>query len=248
MEPPIFYAPPKLISSDTIELPSQEMHHAKDVLRLRSGSLVMVVDGVGNGYRGELKIASDKKASVEILSQIRNFGEPTVRLTLVAGLSSGYKFDDVVDKGTQLGVMRFVPVITEKSKVKIDKTNRGMNKVNRFEKVALAAMKQCRRSYIPEISTPISFKEYMRQADSDSIKLMFHTSEKSQKLSHISWEGSSKRVTVLIGPEAGFSHEEEIIATENGFILVSLGRRILRTENAGPIACALVMEKLGELS
>lgn len=247
MEPPIFYVPPENIRGDEIALPASETHHAADVLRLRSGALVLVVDGLGTAYRGEIKLGTGKHASVQVHSIIRNFGEPGVRLTLAAGLSVGYKFDEVVDKGTQLGVVRFAPIITEKSRVKIEDPKRASSKTARLEKVALAAMKQCRRSYRPEIALPISFKRYLQEADRDSLKLIFHPSKSSGSLAEALGDKIPKRITVLVGPEAGFSPDEEQSAVSHGFIPVSLGQRILRTETAGPVACALVMEKIGEL-
>jgi 16S rRNA (uracil1498-N3)-methyltransferase len=247
MDLPIFYVPPESINDGLITLPSSEAHHATDVLRLQSGSLVLVVDGLGMAYRGELLGTTKKQAAVRVHSQIRGFGEPRIRLTLAAGLSVGYKFDQVVDFGTQLGVIRFVPLLTEKSRVKLADTAKAFSKMQRLEKVALAAMKQSRRSYRPEIAVPVTFDRYLQQVDRVGLKLMFHPSSNAKPLAEVMPNESELRVTILVGPEAGFSAEEEAAAVARGFVPVTLGARILRTENAGPVVCALVMEKLGEL-
>ncbi len=247
MEPPIFFAPVENIHDDQINLPATEGHHAHDVLRLRSGALVIVVDGLGTAYRGELRIETKKSATVYVLARIRNFGEPGCRLTLAAGLSAGFKFDEVVDKGTQLGVSRFVPVITEKSKVKLEDARRIALKTARLEKVALAAMKQCRRSFRPEIVPPLTFTQYLRQIDRDSLKLLFHPTGEARALSEVLPAETPKRVSLLVGPEAGFSSDEVSAACAGGFIPVSLGPRILRAETSGPVVCALVMAHFGEL-
>ena len=179
--------------------------------------------------------------------EIRNFGEPAVVLTLAAGLSVGSKFDTVVQEGTELGVKRFVPIISERSKVKLDDPRKASAKTRRLERVALAAIKQCRRSYRPDISLPVSFAEYMKQADSEDLKLIFQPGDRVPSLEQIRVDAQTKRITALVGPESGFTPDEVDLAGKAGFILVSLGPRILRTETAGPVACALVMNMLGEL-
>jgi 16S rRNA (uracil1498-N3)-methyltransferase len=246
VEPPVFYALPEQILIEIIPLSAAESHHAVDVLRLRAGELVIVVDGLGNGCRGELRITDKKSAEVVVLSRLRNFGEPSVRLTLAAGMSIGAKFGEIVDKGTQLGVSRFVPLLTEKSKIKLDAAKRAENKSGRLEKVALAAMKQCRRSYRPEIALPLTLRQFLLESDEDSFKLIFHPDVSNRPLEEVTFPEFPKRVTLLVGPESGFSVQEMASAKEKGYLPIRLGKRILRTETAGPVAVALVMARLGE--
>jgi 16S rRNA (uracil1498-N3)-methyltransferase len=248
MELPIFYCPPELRRNDIVQLPDEESHHALSVMRLSQADRVIVVDGVGAAYRGEIaRIVGRKKVEVRLHLEIRNFGEPAVVLTLAAGLSVGSKFDTVVQEGTELGVKRFVPIISEKSKVKLDDPKKASAKTRRLERVALAAIKQCRRSYRPDISLPVSFAEYMKQADREDLKLIFQPGDRVASLEQIPIDAQTKRITVLVGPESGFMPDEVDLAGKAGFVLVSLGPRILRTETAGPVACALVMNMLGEL-
>jgi 16S rRNA (uracil1498-N3)-methyltransferase len=247
MEPPLFFAPPERISSDKIDLPASEAHHAVEVMRLRVGSPVIVIDGQGTAYRGELVLPKGNAAQVRVLSIHRNFGEPSIRLTLAAGLSTGYKFDEVVEKGTELGVKRFVPIISEKSKVKVEGVEKATTKTQRLEKVAMAAMKQCRRAYLPEISSPIDLKNFMKETDPDALNLMFAPTQEAESIDRIEIDDRVNRVTVLVGPESGFTPAEVHQASEKGYKLVSMGKRILRTETAGPVSVALVMIRLGEL-
>src|SRR5262245_201639 len=111
MQPPFFYVPLQAISDDTIILPTEEAKHAVTVLRLKRNDAVIVVDGNGMAYRGEISEAkTPKQVIVHITSTIRNMGEPHVRLTLAAGLSTGLKLDQVIQQGTEVGVSRFVPL------------------------------------------------------------------------------------------------------------------------------------------
>lgn len=246
MEPPIFYAPPSEVAKDVVNLPANEVHHALEVMRLRAGELVVVVDALGSACKGEFTITDKKHAQILVHSRLRNFGEPSVRLTLAAGLATASKFDDIIEKGTELGVSRFVPVITEKSKVKIEDPERARAKVTRLEKVALAAIKQCRRSYRPEIAVPVRLKQFLAESEPDDWKLIFHPSDSSRLLEDIAVPKDVRRVSLLVGAESGFSIDEFASAIEKDYLPVSLGKRILRTETAGPVAVALVMARLGE--
>lgn len=248
IEPPIFYSDPSRITESGVVLPKAEAHHAAKVLRLKKGDLVIVVDGLGSAYRGSIsRLGRSGIVDITFHSVTRNFGEPNVVLTLASGLSTGHKFDAIVEKGTELGVKRFVPVITERSRVRLDDPGRSRTRLSRYEKVALAAMKQCRRSYRPEIASPVSFKDYLGELDPGSLNLIFHPASLATPLVDIAFDPGLKRVLIMVGPESGFSPDEVAMAIDSGAQPVNLGRRILRTETAGPVACALVMNKLGEL-
>ena len=248
MQPPIFYASEPSILNDGLTLPKAEAHHAAKVLRLKKGALVIVVDGLGNAYRAAIdRVTRTGIVEVRIHSKARNFGEPNVVMTLASGLSAGHKFDSLIEKGTEIGVKRFVPLLTEKSKVRIEDPKRVRTKLNRYEKVAVAAMKQCRRSYRPEITSPVRFGDYLNELDESSLSLIFHPSSKGGRLEDVPLDSGQKRVNIIVGPESGFSEDEVDLALAKGARIVSLGSRILRTETAGPVVCALVMNWLGEL-
>jgi 16S rRNA (uracil1498-N3)-methyltransferase len=217
-------------------------------MRLKKGALIVVVDGVGIGYRGSIAKNSVSGVHVDIHATIRNFGEQTVRLTLAAGLSTGLKFDRVVQMGTELGVTRFVPLVCEKSTVKIESEKKALARVRRLEKIALAAMKQCRRSYRPEITMPRLLPDFLRETDNESLNLFFHPSENALPLGEITVAPGLKRATAIVGPESGFSPDEAKAAISAGYSPVSLGRRVLRTETAGPVTVALVSQLLDQLN
>lgn len=249
MEVPIFFAPPQAVLGETIILPATEAHHARTVLRLKKNSQVIVVDGLGKAFRGTIARPSSRKDTiVEIQNEIRGFGEPFTNVTLVAGLSEGFKFDEVVQKCTELGIKKFVPLVTEKSKIKMTAAAKFDNKLKRLNRVALGAMKQCRRSFCPGISPVMKFSDFLNAEDEDSRRIIFHPVKQRRLTDPGKLLKNCKNVTILIGPESGFSDSEVEAALEKEFMPISLGERILRTENASPVACALVMYWLGELS
>ena len=249
MEIPIFFAPPEAVQGENIILPKTEAHHARTVLRLKNNSQVIVVDGLGKAFRGVItKLSSRRNAIVEIQNEIRGFGEPIANVTLAAGLSEGFKFDEVVQKGTELGIKNFVPLVTEKSKIKMSAAVKFDSKLKRLKRVALGAMKQSRRSFCPKIQPVIKYRDFLNTAEEDSCKIIFHPVKQRIQTDTAKLVNNCKKVTILIGPESGFTDAEVETALEKGFAAISLGERILRTENAGPVTCALVMYWLGELS
>jgi 16S rRNA (uracil1498-N3)-methyltransferase len=235
-------------SGDEIELPAAEAAHAMKVLRLRAGELVMLVDGLGTACRAELVTVSPKRVSARVIALIRDMGETRLRVTLAAGLSTASKFDSVVQRGTELGVKRFVPLITERSKVAIEDARRAKTRHARLTNVAIAALKQCRRSYLPEISLPTSFEDFLAQHDPSTLGLVFHAGPGGRKLRSVAAADSVRRLTLLVGPESGFTDEEVGLAVGRGFAQIDLGPRVLRTETAGPVVAALLMQHFGELS
>lgn len=247
MQPPVFYAEPKSFKDNTVTLNSQESRHATKVLRLKKGAIIIVIDGLSNGYRGEInKIGRDRIVKVKLHAQIRNFGEPDHVVTLASGLSTGFKFDTVIEKGTELGIKRFVPLITKKSKIIVENSKKIQNKMNRFYKVALSAAKQCRRSYIPDIAEPINFTDFMNEIDEQSTNLIFHPGHTSIQFTKDIFKNVNKRITLIVGPESGFTDNELALAVEKNILQIQLGKRILRTETAGPCVAALTMNYLDE--
>jgi len=249
MEIPIFFAPPETVQGGNIILPTTEAHHARTVLRLKKNSQVIVVDGFGKAFRGTIiNLSSRKDTIVEIQNEIRGFGEPIANVTLAAGLSEGFKFDEVVQKCTELGIKKFVPLVTDKSKIKMTAASKFDNKLKRLKRVALGAMKQSRRSFCPPIMPIMKYRDFLNSEDEDSCKIIFHPVKQRRQTNPGKLLKNCKKVTILIGPEAGFTGSEVERALEKEFLPISLGKRILRTENAGPVACALIMYWLGELS
>ncbi|MBN2226566.1 MAG: 16S rRNA (uracil(1498)-N(3))-methyltransferase [candidate division Zixibacteria bacterium] len=244
----VFYVLPDRVGTEAILIDGQEAHHLQKVMRMKKGEPIMVVDGIGNAFRCEIEKLEKKVVTAKILTRSRNFGEPLTRVTLAAGLSVGYKFDDVIQRATELGVARFVPLITEKSKVKIEDEKKAKAKVNRWNKVAVASIKQCGRAYLPAIETPVTLTRFLETHEDLGRVLLFDPNSGGVAVQQLELTRENGGLTVLIGPESGFSRAEVDLACVRGAQIVSLGGRILRTENAAPTALAVIMYTLGEFS
>ncbi|UCD18377.1 MAG: 16S rRNA (uracil(1498)-N(3))-methyltransferase [Candidatus Zixiibacteriota bacterium] len=245
---PVFYVPPDTVDGETVVITGSEAHHLRRVMRLKKGDPVMVIDGVGNACRAEIEKFPGKDVRCRILSRIRNYGEPVSYVTLAAGLSTGMKFDEVIQRATELGVSRIIPVISEKSKVKLDDDRRVKIKLSRWRKVAIAAMKQTGRALLPEIAAPAMFPQVLGGFDQLGQMILFDPCYGSDSLQIMTASENSRFFTLFVGPESGFSRAEVDLARDAGASVVSLGRRVLRTENAAPVVLALAMYVLGEFN
>jgi len=233
-----FFAPPDSVSGDTIVFPPDEAHHAVRVLRVKTGEMVSVVDGEGSWYRAELEVIGRKNLVGRILERRTNDGEPAFDLTLcVSPLKNTSRFEWIVEKASELGVRRLVPLLSKR-------TERSRIKRLRMETISITAMKQCGRSRVLQIDEPQKFQKLMKESDdTDELKILCHEAAPTDA-SLIELLSSPDMLTsarILIGPEGGFTDEEVEAATGKGFKLVSLGERRLRTETAAICASSIVM-------
>lgn len=229
------------IAGDIITLDSDDSKHIKTVLRSNVGDEVTVCDCCGNDYICRIdELGSNVK--VRICERKACESEPRVRITLFQGLPKGDKMDSLIQKCVEIGVCTFVPVACERSIVKIDKKEE--KKIQRWQKIALAAAKQSGRGIIPLVENSMTFNEAVKKAKDMDMALIPYENERERGIREAieSFEGES--IAVFIGPEGGFSDGEIKAAVENGVMPITLGRRILRTETAGPVTAAILLYEL----
>jgi len=251
-----FYAPPSEITGSSITLSPDETHHLARVLRLRPGDPVSAFDGLGAEYSCTVAHVSGNRAMLEIIEQLTDVVESPLPLTLAQALAKGEKFDFIVQKATELGVTRVVPIVTEHSDVRIadEKTDR---RLARWRRVALEASKQCGRRILVQIEPPLSFTEFLhcenpRSAAASSAEpplMLVFTERGGVAIDRLlSGHPLGSSVVAVIGPEGGWSDAETAAMADFGCQAVTLGRRTLRTETAAIAALALIQHALGDLS
>ena len=243
-------------------LDADESGHCCRVLRHRAGDEINVIDGLGTMFRCRLVDDNPKGAEAEVLEAFLGWGGHPYRLTVACcPTKNNDRFEWFVEKATEVGVDRIVPLIGDRSERKVYKTDRAL-------RIALSATKQSLKSRIPQIDEPVSVKDFICQSEisplaslgrNDKEDCHFERSpeggvEKSLKLIAYCFEGDTRRisiqealrayggrdVTVLIGPEGDFSPEEARLAVEHGYIPVHLGASRLRTETAAVVAATAV--------
>lgn len=225
-----FYASPDSVSEGRIILRGREAHHARDVMRLKAGDDIMVFDGTGKEYAGVI----DKALKEELIIKINRTVEiktDSRRLTLVQAIPKLNKMDSIVEKATELGAWRIIPVITARTIVQADTSKAGL-KVERWKKIAVTASKQCGRVTVPEINEVIKFAASLPFVKGHELAIIPCLSEGTQPLRTVLKDSGAGSAIAFIGPEGDFTEGEVKAARLNGVIPVSLGREVLRSDTA----------------
>ena len=244
-----FFIKPSQIQNRWATITGTDVNHITRVLRLTKGDRVLLLDGAGSVFLAEIEKASRDAVTCLIIERLPVADGPSVRVTLIQGIPKGEKMELIVQKGTEIGVRRFVPLVCERSLVRLD-GEKALRKRERWQRVAAEAAKQCRRADIPEVAAPAKWEEVLGSLAPETVALIPWEEEYQRTLKAFLREnspGPEQEVTVFIGPEGGFAETEVARARERGVAPLSLGPRILRTETAGLIVSALVLFQWGDL-
>lgn len=241
-----FFAPPERIAASAIILDADEAHHLARVLRLPPGARVWVLDGVGREYECEIARIGNQEVELKISARVTAPVESPLRIELAQGLAKGDKFDWIVQKATELGVTRIVPLRTTHSEVRRVEERAG-KKVGRWERISLEAVKQCGRCQLVEIAEPAAWTDYAAGAPAD-LNLIF-SERGGRRLAQIAADARLpvSSVRLAVGPEGGWSEREVDLGAENNWTPVHLGARVLRTETAAVAAVAIIQHLFGDL-
>jgi len=233
---------PECIENDIVTLTGYQVHRVRNVLRLRVGDDFIVLDGQGNEYRVELVDIKQSRAIAKITENRKNNSEPVKRVTLYQALLKVSKFEFILQKGTELGIARFVPIKCERCVGE----EPGAERLKRWQRIVIESAEQCRRGRVPVIEEPQDFEAVC--GSGEGISLLPWEEERVNSFRQVLQQNKANdRFSIFIGPEGGFSVAEAELARSRGVIPVSLGRRILRAETAGIVATAILMYDTGEL-
>jgi len=240
-----FFAPPSAFHQNTVRLASDEAKHLREALRLKPGDEVFVFDGAGNEFRCSITQAKRDEATLEIIEAVPSPApESPINITLAVALLKGEKFDQVVQKATELGVTEIIPVMTRHADIHLRDASDAEKRVMRWRRIALEAAKQCGRAKTPEVFEPQSLGTVL-EADVDSLRLLF--SERGGESINSIKETNPSTIAALVGSEGGWSDDEIDGAKLQGWKIVTLGGRILRAETAGIAVMALLQNHYGDL-
>lgn len=232
---PRFYVDPSNIFGDHMVLDGGEYNHLKNVLRKQVGDTLLICDGEGHEFDCRIAAYENGQVIFDILETRDGNTELGISVTLYQGLPKKDKLEWIIEKAVELGAARVVPVSCARSIAKWDDPVREEKKVKRFQAIAEAASKQCGRGVIPTVGSVVSFAEAMKEAKAESDVILFpYENAEGMQATEAVMKSIKKgdKVAVFIGPEGGFAPEEVTLAEQNGAKVISLGRRILRTETA----------------
>lgn len=245
-----FYAPPNCFApdGDSVALGKDETRHLRDALRLGMGDQVYVFDGIGREFQCTVAKVGRDSAQLSIINQVAaTRPESSLNLTLAVALLKGEKFDLVLQKLTELGVARVLPVITRRADVRLKDNGGDANRrLGRWRRIVVEAAKQCGRAVVPEVRSPIDFERVVQIGE--SFGFMFSEREGRSLLEVervLPREVSS--VVALVGSEGGWTDDELSLAREAGWSIVTLGGRTLRAETAAIAVAAILQHRFGDL-
>ena len=248
-----FFVAPGSVRARNVTLGPEMSHRLGRVLRLKRGDRVVLADGGRHEYEVQLTAVSPHAITGVVVAEREAPAEPAVTLVLYQSLIRANRFDLVLEKGTEVGVSRFVPVVNARSQVQLEEPSAA--RAERWQRLVVEAAEQSGRGRLPVVEAPLPFEAAVRQAR--GLRLLpwegpVQGPSKGERLRGLGayLRGLTERpqtVSLFIGPEGGFDPEEVRLATSEGLTLVTLGARILRSETAGIVAAVLVMDALGEM-
>ncbi len=222
--------------------------HIVRVLRLGAGDAVTVCDGEGTDYEAEIVKADSDCVQIQIRRSYFCETEPKIAVTLFQGLPKAAKMEYIIQKCTELGIAEIVPVTTRRTVVKIEDAKAEKKKLDRWNKIAFEAVKQCGRGKVPKVLPVADICDICREISHFDLIILANEAEREQSLRGVlrSFSDVSK-VGIIIGPEGGFDPDEVTQMQSCGAVSVTLGKRILRTETAGHTVLTAVLYEFGEL-
>ena len=243
-----FFISPERIAGDLVEFPPDLSHQMDRVLRMSAGDSVIALDNTGYEYAVTLSSVDSNRTLGRVTNRSLGSGEPHVHLTLYQAAMKSDRFEWVLQKGTELGVGRFVPVVTLRTMRRdaIQSSNRRA----RWLRIIREAAEQSERSILPELGEPVSLEEALDRAPRPMILAWEQESERSMRSAFDGLSEScpiQQEMSAFVGPVGGFDPEEIAMARSRGAVTVSLGRRVLRAETAAIVLVTAIMHELGEL-
>ena len=242
-----FFVNPEQVEDGLIRITGSDVNHIKNVLRIRRGEEMLVSDGTGRDYLCQAEEIAGQEVTVRILETEEEGRELPSRIWLFQGLPKSDKMEFIIQKAVELGAAGIVPVSTRNTVVKLD-PKKEEAKVKRWQAIAESAAKQSKRSLVPRVSGIMTLKEAFDYVESQgfSVRLIPYEHEAGMDgtKTELDAAGPGQDIAVFIGPEGGFEDEEVELARENGAEIVTLGKRILRTETAGLCMLSALMLQL----
>ena len=245
---PKFFVEPSKISNDIITIDTEDVNHITRVLRMKIGDKITVCDSMGYDYTAEIFEINKSSILCRELKKTKSDTEPALKVVLFQGIPKGSKMEYIIQKTTELGIFKIVPVSMSRCVSKIENKKDGDRKRERWQKISESAAKQSGRGIVPEISAPVAFEAAIQALSECDLAFAPYECEQDNSIKKvIKGINGNKTVGFIIGPEGGFAPEEIDKLTKLGISSVTLGKRILRTETAGEAVLSMLMYEANEL-
>lgn len=241
-DPLRFFVPAATIATDEVKITGEEFHHLRNVLRVNTGQTVLLLDGKGNVCQVEIT-ASGRKSAAAVVKSRWQAEKNAFPITLIQSLPKTDKFELILQKGTELGISCFQPIITEHTIPSLS-GSRLQNREQRWQRIVREAARQSRCDFLPDIKPLICLDQLIDKPSTDLKLILWEAG--SVPLTEVLPNQQPSGVQLLVGPEGGFSEQEIAAVVAAGFKAVHLGPRILRTETAGLAATPVLQYLYGD--
>lgn len=243
--PRIFVNSKDIVDNKIIVSNKAQIHHLKNVLRLKAGENITVCDETGNEYNAEVKEMSGDNAILKVKKMNKAVLNKKMSLTIACAIPKKSKIEDIIDKLTQLGADKIIPLITERVIVKLDRDKAAL-RLTRWRKIALSAGEQSQRRILPVIDDLTELKTILASAEDYDLKLIPTLFGKRKTIKEIfsRVDFQPRNILVLIGPEGDFTDAEVDSAKKVGFIPITLGDLVLRVETAAVSVASFIRFRL----
>jgi 16S rRNA (uracil1498-N3)-methyltransferase len=235
---PHFYVNPKDIKDKSFVIENEQFHYLSAVRRFSVGDEINIFDGLGNSYKARIDNIGKKSMQGTILSS-KTLVLPETKISLYTAIPKGERFDWLIEKASEIGVSKIVPIIYVRSVVK----ELSENKLERYKKISISASSQSWRADIMPIEKPVKFNEIAEKISGkeNTLNVLPWESEEEKNILDLLKENKDiKNINIFIGPEGGFDKTEIDIALKNDFKTVTLGKNILRVETAAIVAASII--------
>lgn len=243
---PRFYVPHPHIEKGMVRIEGSEVKHIRGVLRLKVGDEIVVFDGAGQEYEGKIIEEIPSRVIIMVENVFSSKRESPLEITLAQSLLKGEKMDYLVQKATELGIKEIIPFISSRSVPILEKSKR-LKRHHRWERIAIEASKQCGRGVVPKIEPLQYYSEIIQNISPDFLRLFLWEKDGASLKEILRRLEGKKKIFFIVGPEGGLSREEVGQATQKGFIPVTLGKRILRSETVSLCLLSILQYEWGDI-
>ncbi len=240
-----FYHSKPININETIVMDDFAAHHALKVMRLKTNDQLILFNGDGSDFTGQVIRISKRQVEVSIKSKKNIKNESNLKVILLQALTSSEKMDLIIQKTTELGISEIQPIVCERSIVKI-KNEKIEKKLSHWRQVCIAACEQCGRAEIPTIHKPENIIKYLEKTESEKDTKIILSPKATKSLNNFT-PNMKQDIKVLIGPEGDFTKQELDFSIQKGFSPIKIGPRILRTETAPMCILSILQYKYGDI-
>ncbi|HOR86098.1 MAG TPA: 16S rRNA (uracil(1498)-N(3))-methyltransferase [Bacillota bacterium] len=242
-----FFVRKQNIHENGIIVEGEDVQHISKVLRLQIGDKIILCDREGIDYIAAIEGMDKYSVRTIITDRKESKGEPDISVVLYQGMPKSTKMDTIIQKCTEMGIKRIVPVYTARTVIRFESEKDKEKKVERWTRIAEEAAKQSGRGIIPLIGMPVTLTEAIKDSSKLDRVIIPYELEDSLSIREVLCKGKGSSIGFFIGPEGGFDFEEVEKAREAGAVSVTLGSRILRTETAGIVVLTSIMYEYDQM-